>query len=55
MITKERVSRWIMYFGVLAAGGALMSGSPASLLVALLLVGQYAALQAYHGYHGAEA
>lgn len=50
MISKARVSRWVMYIGLLAFAGALIGGNPASAMVAALLVLQYVALQAYKGY-----
>jgi len=50
MIPKPRVSRWVAYVGVFAAGGALLAGNPLSALVGALLIGQYAALEFYRGY-----
>jgi len=44
-----------MYFGLVAAAGALVGGNPASLIVSLLLVGQYVALVGYNSYRGATA
>lgn len=55
MSVTERVSRWVMYFGVLALGGAILASNPASVLVALVLIGQYVTYTAYNGYQGATA
>ena len=53
MITADRVSRWVMYLGVLGLGGSVVQGVAAyfgSFLLAVILVLQYPALQFYRGY-----
>lgn len=49
----EHLSRWVMYFGIVALLGALIQGYVFSATLALVLILQYAALQFYRGY-GAE-
>jgi len=59
VISKERVSRWVMYIGILGLFGALFMSNPLRHPYAtgfyLLLFAQYPALQMWQGHHSVES